>query len=179
MKQWAFESIVEAFFLYQSIARQILFEDRCGLTKLQAAALGALLYAGSMNMTELARCLAVSKEQATRTVAPLVDAGLVVRGKDDGNRRRVIVSLTAEGTEFLAQQWDTSRRLLEERLAGLDDEELARLATASDTVAGLLRKALGNEGAIGPGALKGRDGADGAAEEIGGSGEAGGAGATG
>lgn len=146
MDQHEYKAIVRAFFLYQNVAQQILFEDRCGLTKLQAATLGALRYAGSMSMGELARCLAVSKEQATRTVAPLVADGLVARIRDEENRRRVIVSLTDRGVKFLDQQWETSKNLLEERLAALDDDELSRLSAASDTVAELFSKALDNEG---------------------------------
>lgn len=148
MQQRQFEAIVEAFFLYQNIAQQILFEERCGLTKLQASALGTLLHAGSMNMTELARCLGVSKEQATRTVAPLVERGLAMRGKDEENRRLVIVSLTPQGRAFLQQQWDTSLRLLGERLSKLADDEVEELAEASGTVARLMRKVLRSEGVV-------------------------------
>lgn len=150
MQQRQFEAIVEAFFLYQNIAQQILFEERCGLTKLQASALGTLHHAGSMNMTELARCLGVSKEQATRTIAPLVEHGLVVRDKDEENRRLVIVSLTAQGREFLQQQWGASLHLLEERLSELADDEVEELAEASGTVARLMKKVLRGEGVMEP-----------------------------
>ncbi len=148
MKQDEFDTIVGAFFLYQGVARQILFEDRCGLTKLQAAALGALLYVGSMSMGELARCLAVSKEQATRTVAPLVDDGLVERAQDG---RRVIASLTTQGKEFLDQQWNESKCMLEERFSMLSDDETARLVDASRTVSELFGKVLHGKEDIGAG----------------------------
>ena len=80
-----------------------------------------------MTMSQVAGTLAVSKEQATRTVSALVDLGLVERSEDQHNRKLVLVHLTESGRSFLVQERGKVKQNLRQRLQSLDSTELAGL----------------------------------------------------
>jgi DNA-binding MarR family transcriptional regulator len=65
--------------------------------------------AGDIRMHELAARLLIDPSTATRTVAPLVDLGLLERIPDPDNRRYVILRCTAAGRR-------TARRIGKERM---------------------------------------------------------------
>ncbi len=65
--------------------------------------------AGDIRMHELAARLLIDPSTATRTVAPLVDLGLLERLPDPDNRRYVILRCTAAGRR-------TARRIGKERM---------------------------------------------------------------
>jgi DNA-binding MarR family transcriptional regulator len=64
---------------------------------------------GDIRMHELAARLLIDPSTATRTVAPLVDLGLLERLPDPGNRRYVILRCTPAGRR-------TARRIARERM---------------------------------------------------------------
>jgi len=101
-----------------------------GFTKSQLIIFAALAHSGRLRMTQVAVILSSSKEQATRTVAQLVDDGYVAREQGMDNRRMVYVRLTDKGQELL-DRWcvEFRRRLaarLDARLAPGEQEELAQ-----------------------------------------------------
>nr|WP_281373222.1 MarR family transcriptional regulator [Kineococcus aurantiacus] len=63
------------------------------------------------SMSDLVETLVMAPATASRAVDGLVDQGLVYRGLDPADRRRVVLRASAEGRRLLAA--------LEERLAGL------------------------------------------------------------
>jgi DNA-binding MarR family transcriptional regulator len=65
--------------------------------------------AGDIRMHELAARLLIDPSTATRTVAPLVDLGLLERAPDPDNRRYVILRCTAAGRR-------TAKRIGKERM---------------------------------------------------------------
>lgn len=67
------------------------------LTKTQLLILTALSHHGSLNMSQIASYLSFSKEQATRAVAPLAEAGLLERFEQPENRTKVYLRLTPDG----------------------------------------------------------------------------------
>ena len=70
---------------------------RLHLTKTQLLIVLALAYHGTLNMSQLAAYLCFSKEQATRAVAPLAQAGLLERFEQPENRTKVFLRLTPQG----------------------------------------------------------------------------------
>ena len=77
---------------------------------------------------EIARIQGVTPATATTLVTTLESRGWVTREHDPDDRRRVVVSLTAHGSEVLS----ASRRVVEGEMTGLlsalSDEQVARLS---------------------------------------------------
>lgn len=95
----------------------------------------------SLTMTEIAGYISSSREQATRAVAPLVDAGYVERYVDPQNRTRIHIRLTTAGRAY----WEESREkmcvMIDRRLKeSLSPEECGELEQATATMIRLLKK---------------------------------------
>ena len=71
-------------------------------SKSQMTIFTVLSIRGELTMKEVAGYLSSSKQQATRAIAPLVDAGLIDRFTDPSNRVHVYVRLTEMGKSHLA-----------------------------------------------------------------------------
>ena len=119
-----------------------MFENCGGLTKSQAMMMATVGELGSVNMSTLAQRIAVSKEQATRAVQPLVEAGYLQRDHDEANRRMVNVSLTPAGEALLYEHFTAVENTIGRQLQALDEDEQAQLIEASRTATLLLKKAL-------------------------------------
>lgn len=94
-----------------------------------------------LTMTEIADFVSTSKEQATRAVAPLVDAGFAERRVDPENRRSIHIYLTDAGRDSLHEHW----RHFNEHITQLYDryltpEEREELGRSLHSVIRILRK---------------------------------------
>jgi DNA-binding MarR family transcriptional regulator len=99
-----------------------------GLTYGQARALRLVADAGRpLRMADLAAQLEVVPRSATAMADALETAGLVVRSNDPGDRRSVLVSLTATGTRLVDRLDRARRRSAEEVFGGLAPSERAEL----------------------------------------------------
>lgn len=83
--------------LYAAVARH---PDADGLTLGQIKLTMFLLHHGRRTMGEVADGLGVSMPAASELVDRLVEAGMVVRGADPADRRKVLVDLTSRAEEF-------------------------------------------------------------------------------
>jgi DNA-binding MarR family transcriptional regulator len=103
----------------------------------QGSVLGRLDREGPQSVSDLAFAERVRPQSMAQTVADLEAEGLVERRPDPGDRRRALVSLTAQGRAMLAV--DRGRR--EGWLAGAITEQLSaeEQAVLADAV-GLLRR---------------------------------------
>lgn len=109
-----------------------------GLTEGELNVLAALRRAGpphELTPTELYRGLLVSSGAMTNRLDRLEDAGLVRRTPDHEDRRRIRVSLTAEGRRVIDEAMDAHTTALAGRLGFLGADERGRLAA-------LLRRVL-------------------------------------
>jgi len=86
-------------------------------------ALKTLGVEGSMPMSTLAKRMDVTKQYVTAIVAQLVDEGLVERRQDPNDRRVVMVSLTENGREVLAERRRKVKEAFVRRLSKLSDED--------------------------------------------------------
>ena len=112
-----------------------------GLTKSQAVVLIALHYRESVTMSEIAQYLSSSKEQATRAVAALYDAGLVDRFELPANRTHVYIRFTDSGKEFMQTFSRQLREEISKRLENsLSPEELQTLRSSVQTTIEILGK---------------------------------------
>lgn len=95
----------------------------------------------SLTMTEIAGYISSSREQATRAVAPLVDAGYVERYTDLRNRTRIHIRFTEAGKAYWEEHREGIRTVIEQRLKeSLSEEECLELEQAASTMIRLLRK---------------------------------------
>jgi DNA-binding MarR family transcriptional regulator len=107
--------------------------DRFGLLFIDYSVLRVLQLAGApyrMSPTELTEIVLRSSGGMTQILDRLETAGLVERGPDPSDRRKVLVGLTPEGLR-IAQQANASYRRQRERVLGaLTDDEVERLDLA-------------------------------------------------
>ena len=91
------------------------------------------------NVTAVADDLRVHLSNATRLCDRLVDAGLLSRERSENDRRRVMLTLTADGRRFHAAAMAHRRRRLERAMAHLDLEQQTDLANALTSLARALQ----------------------------------------
>ena len=105
MERWADDDGVQALFEIFTTSQRLILKsmDYQGVrfTKYQIYLLIVLSRKKSMTMSQAAASLGCSKEQATRLVAALVDAGFIERLHSEENRKLVMIRLTKEGTAFV------------------------------------------------------------------------------
>ncbi len=141
MEQKAAVSLLQAMTLLQSVVLSCIDRKYFPFTKTQLVIFIALDTEGEMTMKRVSQCIASSREQATRAVAPLADAGYVERRTDASNRTRVYVRLTQAGHQLLEQTLSVLTERLSERLnRSLGEDEKAVLNQAIRDIIRLIEK---------------------------------------
>lgn len=116
------------------ISRRVRSESSDTLAPHQFSVL-ARLEKGALTPRALAELECVSPPSMTRTVSGLVDRGLVDRTDDPEDGRRVILSLTADGTRVLREIRRARDEWMAVRIRRLDPEDQAVLRRASVVLA--------------------------------------------
>ncbi len=127
----------------RAIREQMRSGRTAGLTVAQFRLLLFVRRNAGTSLSPLAEHLATSLPAASQLVERLVQAGLVARGQDPADSRRVELRLTEAGAAALAECDARTRAWLRERLSGLSDAELDGLASSLRE----LRDMLGDNGA--------------------------------
>jgi DNA-binding MarR family transcriptional regulator len=104
-----------------------------GLTALQYTALTVLERHENMSSAQLARNSFVTAQSMADMVAALESRGLIERHRDDADRRRLAVKLTAAGRGLLDRYRDEVQALEGSMLADLTDDEVTALRAALNT----------------------------------------------
>lgn len=120
------------------VSRRLRREAEPGITESQLSALGAIKRHGPLTLGELAAHEQVQPPTMTKIVAYLEDGGLVDRLADPEDRRVVRVRATAAGRRVLQRTRARKDAYLEQRLAGLDADELDVLGRAVRVLEGML-----------------------------------------
>jgi DNA-binding MarR family transcriptional regulator len=110
-----------------SVMRVLRQRPGGGISLVHLQVLSVLEHDGSQPMTALAEALDVSSASATGIVDRMEDRGLVVRVREDEDRRIVRVELTDDGRRVLGGLTAERREALRELLDELDDAEAAGL----------------------------------------------------
>lgn len=103
-----------------------IFQERIGdaqLTPLQFAALVKLDDLGEVSQNELGRRTAMDAATMQGVIKRLLARGLIDRKPDPEDRRRVVLSLTAEGGALIAAVMPSGRAITDETLASLSEVE--------------------------------------------------------
>ena len=112
------------------ISRRVRFESTAPVAPHQFSVL-ARLEEAPRTPKELAAFEKVSAPSMTRTVAGLVEGGLVARADDPTDGRQVILSLTPEGRRTIREIRRRRDQWFAARLEKLTDDERAVLAQAT------------------------------------------------
>ena len=113
------------------ISRRVRFESTQDVAPHQFSVM-ARLERNALTPREIAEIECVSAPSMTRTVAGLVERGLVARTDDPLDGRRVFISLTAEGRVLLSETRRRRDAWMATRLRGIsaDEREVLVKATA-------------------------------------------------
>ena len=93
---------------------------------------------GSRRITELAELEGLAQPTITILIKQLEEQGLVTRTRQSDDGRVVLVSLTDSGNVALEDYRRKLRAVLGGHLAGISDEQVDALATATETLAQLV-----------------------------------------
>ncbi|WIE65495.1 MarR family transcriptional regulator [Curtobacterium sp. MCLR17_036] len=102
------------------------------VTDAQFSALARLHRDGAMTLAELSRQDGVTPPSMTRTVAVLLERGLVSKGSHDDDRRKVVLGATPTGAALVEETRRRRDGWLTPRLAALTPAERATLADATE-----------------------------------------------
>lgn len=114
-------------------------EQQVGVHGAQLFALQCLAESPASSLTELAERTHTDISSASVVVSRLVERGLVARRFAPDDRRRLTLTLTAQGKAVLRRTPESSRDRLLQATEGLSDRELRALATGLRRLADDLR----------------------------------------
>lgn len=134
--------IVQIGWLGQRQFMQLLADDRFDLTIPQFHTLLHLSHwPGECKMSDLARATHQSAASLTGVVDRLLDKHLVERGRPQGDRRQVTVTVTPRGQALLQEVKHARREEMQAALDDLTEPEVDELLRLLDTVfAGMVRQ---------------------------------------
>lgn len=116
------------------LSRKIVFDTfnlkNSILTRTQQIILLALISHKSMTMSQLAKKINTSNEQATRAVAQLVAMDFIERNQDAKNRRIVHISLTDKAVQFLDKTKNNIMDELLKKFETISDDEMENFKQA-------------------------------------------------
>jgi DNA-binding MarR family transcriptional regulator len=117
--------------------------SEAGLTPTKISILLTVVRAGPLRLSELAEVESLNPTMLSRSISNLVEAGLVARSSDDGDRRAAWVQPTAEG-ERLAERMRRERTdALNSALEGLAADDRRTLEQALPALEGLAEQLRG------------------------------------
>jgi len=138
------EDDIRLLMLLPLINRTILTASgarKLGYTKTQLIILAALALKDRLTMSQIAKYISSSKEQATRAVAPLADAGYVERRVNPDNRTQVFICMTDAGFHFLKECRQQYCQNLHAALDGvITPDEKEKLFESIDYIINILGK---------------------------------------
>jgi DNA-binding MarR family transcriptional regulator len=102
------------------------------MTDAQFSALAQLVRNGPLTLGALSEADGVTPPSMTKTVAALIDRGFVVKTGHGDDRRKVLLTCTDVGTEFVLETRRKRDGWLSPRLAKLTPTERKTLADATD-----------------------------------------------
>jgi DNA-binding MarR family transcriptional regulator len=117
------------------------------LTVPETSALARLDRGGSATSSALARLEQISPQSMGATLSALEARGLVARGPDASDGRRVVLAVTEAGRQLLRDKRDARTEQLARALsAGFTSDELNQLMTAAPLLERLAQSMQGTQG---------------------------------
>jgi DNA-binding MarR family transcriptional regulator len=101
-----------------------------GLTPTRTSVLQTVVHKGPVRLSDLAELEGINPTQLSRTIAQLLDAGLVARSADEGDRRAAWVKPTPAGKRLAERIRRERTDALNLALEGLEPAERERIIAA-------------------------------------------------
>lgn len=136
------DSVFQAFAFYDGLVHHSITDIQKELSKTQLMAMVILNVQKTINVGDLAKWLAVSREQASRAISGLEEKGYIEKHRGAQNWRNIEIALTADGQQFSDEMRKQTLDSLEKSLAILSEEEAARLRFCSQQAAFLLSQVV-------------------------------------
>lgn len=124
----------EAHQISRSVARlnrRLRQERQSDLTPTQLSVLGATVKLGRATPSAIAAHEGVQPPSMTRTLACLLDLGLIVREPHPDDGRQVLISVSAKGSEVMAAERDRRDLWLARRIIDLTPAERKTMKEAA------------------------------------------------
>lgn len=118
------------FKIYPSFRRSIYeaFDSHSvKITRTQQTILITMMNFDILSMSELARSINTSNEQATRAVAQLVERGYINRVQNENNRRIINISLTENAKRLLDEVIELAAERMSDKLAHISSADIRKL----------------------------------------------------
>lgn len=112
--------------------------DSSGLTGPQLAALTEVARAGGLSAGALAHALRVGQPTVTGIVERLERRGLLIRSRNDVDRRSVDIAITDDGRRLLTAAPPLLQERFRQRLARLQDWERSQILTILQRIAAMM-----------------------------------------
>lgn len=90
--------------------------------------------------TVLSKFINMEKGSLTTLINSLVEKNFVNRSSDPNDRRKVLLSLTSKGIEYMKTIEEKSQKELALMIAGLDEKEIDQMHTSLKTLVEILKK---------------------------------------
>lgn len=109
------------------------------LTRTQQIILLALALSKTLTMSQLAKKINTSNEQATRAVAQLVSMEFVQRSHDVKNRRIIHINLTEKATKFMERTKNNIMDELLKKFERISDDEMLLFKQSAAKIISVLK----------------------------------------
>ena len=124
------DAVLTASRVLVAVAARSLAEHESEVSLPQYRALVVLASRGPLRPIDLAQALGVDPSTTTRMCDRLAAKNLIVRRRDEADRRIVMLSLSAPGRRLVERVTDRRRREIEQILDAVDPAERAGLVRA-------------------------------------------------
>ena len=122
-------NLLSLFHKLRGTVFQAFDESEIHTTRTQQMILSAMESGKTLNMSELAKLINTSNEQATRAVSQLVSMGFIERSQNEVNHRVVNIRLTDKARKFMEKISERCEEIVTERLYG-EEKADSRQVTA-------------------------------------------------
>lgn len=82
----------------------------------------------SVTISDMAKCLIISKSNMTPIIDKLIEEGFVNRFTDKNDRRKINVELTEKGESFVQEKFSVLKNSLSDKISTLENSDLDRLS---------------------------------------------------
>ena len=121
-------SVLSLFQKLRKLVFESFDESRIHTTRTQQMILTVMASGKTFSMSELARLISTSNEQATRAVSQLVKMELIERSLNENNHRIVNIRLTPKALEFMDEIRELSAKKLSDELFGSEKPDKKKLS---------------------------------------------------
>lgn len=99
-----------------------------------------LYHKKSMSISNMARCLDISKPNMTPIIDKLIEEGLVTRYTNPSDRRKINVELTDKGVSFIKERHLEVKSILANKISSLEVDDLEKFSTLINDMKNIISK---------------------------------------